>query len=72
MDDPALRLCRDAHELCGCLLVAMWHCEDDDRLDRLKALHHRAERRYWRRREAAFPPGNRTPDWFYRSAKGGY
>jgi hypothetical protein len=62
----------EAYGLMARLFVAMLNNPGDARLTRLNRLHHRAERRYWRRYEQAYPPGNQTPAWFYRDAKGGY
>lgn len=68
-----LRLRQEAHWLSGALLVAMLNCGDDEaRWQRLKRLQWRAECRYWRRHEAAYPPGNQTPAWLRATAKGGY
>jgi hypothetical protein len=67
-----LTLRREAYWLSGALFVALLDCADDARCARLKRLQWRAECRYWRRHEAAFPPGNQTPPWLYATAKGGY
>lgn len=73
MTDAQLLLLRqEADGLSARLFVAMLDCADDVRYARLKHAQHRAERRYWRRHERAYPPGNQTPAWFYKTSDGGY
>lgn len=66
----ALRL--EAYDLMVQIFDAMLHNPSPERLTRLRRVHHRAERRYWRRHERAYPPGNQTPPWFRKNATGGY
>jgi hypothetical protein len=62
----------EAYGLLCRLLNAMLCRPDAQRLKRLRHALLRAEWRYRRRREKDEPAGNRTPDWFYRSADAGY
>lgn len=72
-DDTLLRRLRqEAYGLSGRLFIALLDSDDPARTTRLKHAQRRAEARYWRRYELAYPPGNQTPPWFYRTAKAGY
>lgn len=71
-DALLLRLRQEAYGLSGALFIALLDCADAERTQRLKHAQRRAETRYWRRYEMAYPPGNMTPPWFYRTANAGY